>query len=59
MDEAPHGRVGFGRAYGGPGKYIQGPGEIDRLPAHLKSLGHSAFLLAATMPACAPEKHRW
>jgi glycerol dehydrogenase len=45
MDEAQQGRVGFGRAYGGPGKYIQGPGEIDRLPAHLKSLGDSAFLL--------------
>jgi glycerol dehydrogenase len=45
MDEAPQGRVGFGRAYGGPGKYIQGPGEIDRLPEHLKSLGDNAFLL--------------
>src|ERR1700722_17192371 len=45
MDEAPQGRVGFGRAYGGPGKYIQGPGEIDRLPGHLKSLGDNAFLL--------------
>jgi glycerol dehydrogenase len=45
MDETQQGRVGFGRAYGGPGKYIQGPGEIDRLPAHLKSLGDSAFLL--------------
>jgi hypothetical protein len=45
MDEAQQGRVGFGRAYGGPGKYIQRPGEIDHLPAHLKSLGDSAFLL--------------
>ena len=45
MDEAQQGRVGFGRAYGGPGKYIQRPGEIDRLPEHLKSLGDQAFLL--------------
>jgi len=45
MDEAQQGRAGFGRAYGGPGKYIQRPGEIDRLPAHLKSLGDKAFLL--------------
>ena len=45
MDESQQGRVGFGRAYGGPGKYIQRPGEIDRLPAHLKSLGDKAFLL--------------
>jgi iron-containing alcohol dehydrogenase-like protein len=45
MNEAQQGRVGFGRAYGGPGKYIQRPGEIDRLPAHLKSLGDKAFLL--------------
>jgi glycerol dehydrogenase len=45
MAEAQQGRVGFGRAYGGPGKYIQRAGEIDRLPAHLKSLGDSAFLL--------------
>ena len=45
MDESQQGRVGFGRAYGGPGKYIQRPGEIDRLPAHLKSLGDKALLL--------------
>jgi glycerol dehydrogenase len=45
MDEGQQGRVGFGRAYGGPGKYIQRPGEIDRLPEHLKSLGEKAFLL--------------
>jgi glycerol dehydrogenase len=45
MDEAQQGRVGFGRAYGGPGKYIQRPGEIDRLPAYLKSLGDKALLL--------------
>ena len=45
MDEPQQGRVGFGRAYGGPGKYIQRPGEIDHLPTHLKSLGDNAFLL--------------
>jgi glycerol dehydrogenase len=45
MEEAQQGWIGFGRAYGGPGKYIQGPGVIDRLPEHLKSLGDKAFLL--------------
>jgi glycerol dehydrogenase len=34
-----------GRAYGGPGKYIQRAGEIERLGDHLKSLGAQAFLL--------------
>ena len=45
MDAREQGRVGFGRAYGGPGKYIQRAGEIDRLPAHVKPLGDKAFLL--------------
>jgi len=31
MDGA-QGRCGFGRAYGGPRKYIQRAGEIERLP---------------------------
>ena len=34
-----------GRAYGGPGRYIQRAGEIERLGEHLKSLGSRAFLL--------------
>jgi glycerol dehydrogenase len=34
-----------GRAYGGPGKYIQRAGEIERLGDHLRSLGSRAFLL--------------
>ncbi|GLS21788.1 glycerol dehydrogenase [Labrys miyagiensis] len=34
-----------GRAFGGPLKYIQRAGEIDRLADHLKPLGKTAFLL--------------
>jgi glycerol dehydrogenase len=34
-----------GRSFGGPGKYIQRAGEIDRLAHHLRDLGSSAFLL--------------
>jgi glycerol dehydrogenase len=45
MDAGEQGRVGFGRGYGGPGKYIQRPGEIERLPTHVKPLGDKAFLL--------------
>lgn len=45
MDVQEQGRVGFGRGYGGPGKYIQRPGEIERLPDHVKPLGDKAFLL--------------
>jgi glycerol dehydrogenase len=28
-----------------PGKYVQGPGEFSRLPAHLKRLGQKAFVI--------------
>ena len=45
MDAREQGRVGFGRGYGGPGKYIQRAGEIERLPDHVKPLGDKAFLL--------------
>ena len=45
MDAREQGRVGFGRAFGGPGKYIQRAGEIERLPDHLRPLGDKAFLL--------------
>ena len=45
MDAREQGRVGFGRGYGGPGKYIQRPGEIERLPDHVKPFGDKAFLL--------------
>ena len=45
MDTREQGRVGFGRAYGGPGKYIQRANEIERLPDHVKPLGDKAFLL--------------
>lgn len=34
-----------GRSFGGPGKYIQRAGEIDRLAHHLRDLGANAFLL--------------
>ncbi|MFT4132353.1 glycerol dehydrogenase [Labrys sp. (in: a-proteobacteria)] len=34
-----------GRAFGGPLKYIQRAGEIDRLADHLRPLGSKAFLL--------------
>ena len=42
-------RIGWhgasGRSFGGPGKYIQRSGEIERLAEHLGSLGNRAFLL--------------
>ena len=34
-----------GRAYGGPGRYIQRAGEIERLAEHLRDLGERPFLL--------------
>ncbi len=34
-----------GRAFGGPGRYIQRAGEIARLGEHLSSLGRTAFAL--------------
>lgn len=34
-----------GRAYGGPGRYVQRAGEIDRLAEHLRDLGERPFLL--------------
>jgi glycerol dehydrogenase len=46
MDASGDGRIGFGRAFGGPGKYIQRAGEIDHLSDHLRPLGAKAFLLA-------------
>ena len=46
MDASREGRIGFGRAFGGPGKYIQRAGEIERLSDHLRQLGAKAFLLA-------------
>ncbi|HEY5206828.1 MAG TPA: glycerol dehydrogenase, partial [Roseiarcus sp.] len=45
MDASGEGRIGFGRAFGGPGKYIQRAGEIERLSDHLRPLGEKAFLL--------------
>lgn len=35
-----------GRSYGGPNKYIQRAGELERLGAHVSRLGDRAFLLA-------------
>ncbi len=46
MDPSAESRIGFGRAFGGPGKYIQRAGEIERLGDHLRPLGAKAFLLA-------------
>jgi glycerol dehydrogenase len=46
MDALGDGGIGFGRAFGGPGKYIQRAAEIDRLSDHLRPLGAKAFLLA-------------
>ena len=37
--------IGFGRAFGGPGKYIQRAGELMRLSTHLRPLGRKAFVL--------------
>lgn len=34
-----------GRSYGGPGKYIQRAGEIDRLGEHVAPLGRNVFVL--------------
>ncbi|MDQ0393284.1 glycerol dehydrogenase [Labrys monachus] len=45
MAEIQGSRSASGRAFGGPGKYIQRAGEIDRLGSHLSSLGRKVFLL--------------
>jgi glycerol dehydrogenase len=45
MASSQQGRGGFGRAYGGPGKYIQRAGEMARLSEHLTRLGENAFVL--------------
>lgn len=37
---------GGGRTYGGPNKYVQRAGELERLGQHVSSLGKKAFLLA-------------
>jgi hypothetical protein len=42
MDAREQGRVGFGRGYGGPGKYIQRSGEIERAAKATSSLAASA-----------------
>ena len=39
------GRRDFGRSFGGPGKYIQRPGELARLAEHVLPLGCKAFVL--------------
>lgn len=39
------GRPDFGRSFGGPGKYIQRPGELSRLAHHILPLGRKAFVL--------------
>lgn len=39
------GRREFGRSFGGPGKYIQRPGELARLSEHVLPLGRKAFVL--------------
>ena len=39
------GRPDFGRSFGGPGKYIQRPGELQRLAQHILPLGRKAFVL--------------
>ena len=45
MTSSQRGRIDFGRAYGGPGKYVQRAGELSRLPEHLRPLGGKAFVL--------------
>ena len=42
---AQGGRRSQGRSYGGPGKYIQCAGEIERLGDHVKALGSTIFVL--------------
>jgi glycerol dehydrogenase len=46
LQSSQPGRPAVGRAFGGPGKYIQRPGEMDRLGEHLKPLGAKVFVLA-------------
>ncbi len=41
----PFKKAGESRAFGAPGKYIQGPGELDRLPTYAKSYGDRGLLL--------------
>ncbi len=45
MADSHQGRSAFGRGFGGPGRYIQRTGEIERVPERLKSLGAKAFVL--------------
>lgn len=41
----PLGKAPCSRAFAAPGKYIQGPGEIARLPEYASSFGTSALIL--------------
>jgi glycerol dehydrogenase len=46
MAEAQQGQHRLaGRSFGGPGKYVQRAGELDRLAHHLRGMGKSALLL--------------
>lgn len=45
MDSTSPSRVAFGRAYGGPGCYIQRRGELARLAMHVNRFGARAFVL--------------
>jgi len=45
VSKAPGWHSESGRAFGGPGKYVQRAGEIGRLGEHAASLGKSAFAL--------------
>lgn len=38
-------KAGISRAFGAPGKYIQGPGELQNLPALAKPYGRMVFVL--------------
>lgn len=56
----PLGKAGTTRAFGSPGRYIQGPGELQNLPDLTKIYGTSAFLLIDRYfyPTFAPMLHR-
>lgn len=38
-------RSSITRAFSSPGKYIQGPGELDRLTEHTEKFGENVFAL--------------
>lgn len=41
----PHGPACYSRAFGAPSRYIQGPGELKRLPQYVQTYGNSCLMI--------------